>query len=190
MPNRKIGNFYAPSHTKRFIFFFLADILLIALSLFLSFLFHFDFNLNIDYISLVEEVLLFFCVLKLIPFVIFRVYRMTWRYVSINDLINLILALVLSELALIVLSLPTPLLPTLPITGMPKRIFLVDGVISLCLISGLRISKRVYLEIIRKKGPGKKGKRTIIVGAGNTGEMVLRDMARNNFNEFYPSRIA
>jgi FlaA1/EpsC-like NDP-sugar epimerase len=177
---------FSPSHAKRFIFFFLSDILLIVLSLFLSFLFHFDFNLNVDYVSLVEEVLLFFVFLKLIPFGLFRVYRMTWRYVGINDLINVVLALVLSELALIVLSLPTPLLPTLPITGMPKRIFLVDGITSLCLISGLRISKRVYLEIIRKKSPGKKGKRTIILGAGNTGEMILRDMARNNFNEFYP----
>jgi FlaA1/EpsC-like NDP-sugar epimerase len=29
-------------------------------------------------------------------------------------------------------------------------------------------------------------KKTIILGAGNTGEMLVRDMARNNFNEFYP----
>jgi FlaA1/EpsC-like NDP-sugar epimerase len=177
---------FTPSQGKRIAFFLISDILLIALSLFLSFLFHFDFNLKVDYPGLLEEVLLFFCLLKLIPFVLFRVYRMTWRYVGINDLVNVVLALVLSELALIVLSLPTPLLPTLSITGMPKRIFLVDGIISLCLISGVRISKRIYLEIIRKKGPGRKGKRTIILGAGNTGDMMLRDMARNNFNEFYP----
>ncbi len=177
---------FSPSHAKRFIFFFVSDAVLVTLSLFLSFLFHFDFNANIDYVSLVEEVLLFFYVLKAISFAAFRVYRMTWRYVGINDLINVVLASVLSELALIVISLPTPLLPTMPITGMPKRIFLVDGIISICLVSGLRISKRVYLEIIRKKSPGKKGKRTIILGAGNTGEMMLRDMAHNNFNEFYP----
>jgi FlaA1/EpsC-like NDP-sugar epimerase len=31
-----------------------------------------------------------------------------------------------------------------------------------------------------------KGKRTLIIGAGNTGEMLIRDMARNGFADYYP----
>jgi FlaA1/EpsC-like NDP-sugar epimerase len=57
--------------------------------------------------------------------------------------------------------------------------------ISVVLISGLRISKRLVLEVFRGKGthPGQK---TVIVGAGNTGEMLLRDMARQGYAAFNP----
>ncbi|MCX5809941.1 MAG: nucleoside-diphosphate sugar epimerase/dehydratase [Proteobacteria bacterium] len=90
-------------------------------------------------------------------------------------------------MALIILSLPISSLPfNMAITGFPKRIILEDSIISVFLISGLRISKRLYLEVIRKQRPAKMSKKTIILGAGNTGEMLIRDMARNNFNEFYP----
>jgi FlaA1/EpsC-like NDP-sugar epimerase len=53
-------------------------------------------------------------------------------------------------------------------------------------ISALRISKKLYLEVIREKGPVRKGTRTLIVGAGNTGEMILRDMLQNSFVNFSP----
>jgi len=174
------------SSLKRFLFFFLFDIILITASLYLSFFFHFNFSLNVSYTDIVIEVLPYFLIVKLIAFALFRVYRMTWRFVGLYDFLNLTLALVLSNLFLVVLSIPTSLFTNLVITGFPKRILFADGVISLFLIAGLRISKRLYLEVIREKRPFKKGKRTIIVGAGNTGEMILRDMIRQNFSEYYP----
>ena len=181
-----IQKFFKTTSYKRFFFFFISDIILIILSLLLSFLIHFDFNLNISYNSLIIEVGFFFIAIKLVAFSIFKIYRITWRYVGINDLMNLFIALVFAEMLLIVLSLNTNLIPKLPITGMPKRIFFVDGILSLCLIGGLRISKRMYLEIIRRKGPITKGKRTLIVGAGNTGDIIVRDMKRQDFSYFYP----
>ena len=180
---RKIGK---PSPFNRFVFFCIADIALIALSLFISFLFHFELSMNIDYFDLVIEVVLFFIIIKIAALAVFRVYGMSWRYVSINDLLNIVLALIFSELLLVAMSLPNSFLPPMSITGFPKRIFFVDGIISLCLIAGLRISKRIYLEVLRKRSFAKKGKRAIILGAGNTGEMIIRDMARLGYREFYP----
>jgi len=100
-------------------------------------------------------------------------------------LLNIVLAVVVAEMALLILSLPNTYF-SLPITGLGKRIFLVDGFFTLAFIATLRISKKLYLEVIREKGAGRKGKRTLIIGAGNTGEMLLRDMARNGFAAFYP----
>jgi FlaA1/EpsC-like NDP-sugar epimerase len=180
---RKIGK---PSPFNRFVFFCIADSALIAVSLFISFLFHFELSGNIDYFALVIEVVLFFIIIKIAALSVFRVYGMSWRYVSINDLLNIVLALMFSELLLVVLSLPNSFLPPTPITGFPKRIFFIDGIISLCLIAGIRISKRLYLEVLRKRSFANKGKRAIILGAGNTGEMIIRDMARLGYSEFYP----
>ncbi len=171
---------------KRTLFFVLADIILIILSLFIAFSVHFDLNLNIDYLEIMDEVLLYFIAAKLIAFAIFRIYKITWRYVGITDLVNIVFALIFAELLLIVLSLPNSIISTFALTGFPKRVFVVDGIVSLFLIAGLRISKRLYLEVIRDKKFVKKGKRAIILGAGNTGEMILRDMSRQGYGEFYP----
>jgi len=174
------------STLKRTLFFVLSDIILIVISLFIAFTVHFDLNLNIDYPDIMDEVLLYFIVVKLIAFTIFRVYKITWRYVGITDLVNIIFAIIFAELLLIVLSLPNSYLSPFALTGFPKRVFLVDGIVSLFLIAGLRISKRLYLEVIREKKFVKKGKRAIILGAGNTGEMILRDIARQGYGEFSP----
>ncbi len=55
------------------------------------------------------------------------------------------------------------------------------------LVCALRVSKRLYLVVIRKKGPIRRGKNTIIiVGAGYAEEMMLRDIARRGYQDFYP----
>ena len=89
---------YDLTHTSslsRFLFFFLFDIVIITLSLYLSFLVHFDFNFQVPYAELLREVLLFFIVLKIGCFTIFRIYRITWRYVGVADLLNIVLAVVI-----------------------------------------------------------------------------------------------
>ena len=168
--------FYDLTHTSslsRFLFFLLADILIVSLSLFLSFLVHFDFNLRVPYAELLREILLFFVVLKIGFFAVFRVYRITWRYVGVAELMNIVLAVAVAEMALLILSLPNSFFQ-LPITGLARRIFLVDGFFTLAFISGLRISKKLYMEVLREKGAGRKGKNTLIIGAGNTGETGKR----------------
>lgn len=185
------------SKFNRFLFFFLSDIVIITASLYLSFYLRFDFALTDAYYSLFLRALPLFIIIKLGAFALFRMYKITWRYVGLNDLYNIIGALIASEsllMVLILIPLPSFLISNLPnflIIGdsspvFPRSIFLIDWIISVILLSGLRISKRVFLEIIIKKKFRHQGKNTIIIGAGNTGEMILRDMSRQDFSLFYP----
>ena len=187
---RPVGNriFYDLTHTSslsRFLYFFFCDLLIVTLSLYLSFLVHFDFTFQVPYLELIREVLFFFVALKIGFLMIFRIYNVTWRYVGVADLMNIVLAVVAAQMVLLILSLPNAFFQ-LPITGLGKRIFLVDGFFTLVFISGLRISKKVYLDLIREKRAGRKGKRTLIIGAGNAGDMLLRDIARRGFADFLP----
>ena len=175
-----------PSFFKRLFFFLLADSLLFFFSLYISFLFHFDFSANISYPALIMEVLPYFLVLKLGLLWLFRVYRITWRYVGLHDMIHIVAALFVAGIVLIVLSLPNLPLQDLAIANFPRRIIFADSVLSLFFISGLRISKRLYLEVLREKGMPRRGKRTLIIGAGNAGEMILRDMARQGYTIYRP----
>lgn len=176
-----------PSPLKRTVFFCAVDIAIIAFSLFLASLFYFDSNTQVNSIHQFIKIVPFFIIIKLAIFAVFRIYQISWRHVSINDLLNIVVALILAEFFLVMISLPYALLPPLPVSGFSKRIFFVDGIISLFLIGGFRISKRLYLEVLRKKGFARnKGKQAVILGAGNTGEMILRDMTRFSDNSFYP----
>ena len=122
MQAKIMNNILVVSALKRFLFFLLADVFIICVSLYLSFLVHFEFNLNIRYLGLIREMALFFIVVKVLSLAAFRVYRMTWRYVGISDLVNIFLALFVAELVLLALSLPNAVLPELSITGRMGRL--------------------------------------------------------------------
>lgn len=184
---------FRPSSRKRVIFFLSLDIPAVALSLYLAFVVYFEFSRNIRYSALTREVLPYFLFVKLFSFSVARVYRITWRYFGIIDLFNMVAALTVASAALLglsLLSLPRGLhvLSRLvaPMNGFPISIIFMDFTICLVLLSFLRISKRFYLEAIREKGLARRGKRTIILGAGNTGDMIVRDMARQGFAQLYP----
>jgi FlaA1/EpsC-like NDP-sugar epimerase len=195
LSNRRLfDRLFAPSPFKRFLSFFLLDLSIFVLSLYLSFVVYFEVSRNVDYLKLIRDVLAYFVITKLAAFGLFRVYRSTWRYFSIIDLFNVIAALAGANLILLVFSLVnlSPGLEralgslTLPLAGFPKSVIFMDFTISLVLLSFLRISKRFYLEVARGRAPTSRGKRTLLLGAGNTGEMILRDMARQRFEDFYP----
>ncbi|MFH1911933.1 MAG: nucleoside-diphosphate sugar epimerase/dehydratase [Pseudomonadota bacterium] len=193
-----------PTAWKKFLFFFLSDIILFYLSLLLALLFHFDLNLNIRYNPLIFPVLPFFVAVKIGSFFIFRIYKMTWRYVGLYDFLSIFIATVTATFVLMLfVILPGNLGDTiltsgefrsfpqnflfLPLSGFSKRVVLADGIITLFLISGLRVSKRIYSEVLRERRlKNRGGKRTLIVGAGNAGEMILRDMMKQGFDHFLP----
>ncbi|MDO8505568.1 MAG: nucleoside-diphosphate sugar epimerase/dehydratase [bacterium] len=187
MPRFRIfQKFLAPSNLKRLIFFVVTDALLISLSFFLAFYVRFDFSLAFYsvYRSAIWHLLPFFVVVKLILFGILSIYQLTWRYVSLRDIYRVALTLFLAELSLmgVVYFIVIPTAIALPfqlpaVEGFPRSILFIDGVISFLMIGGLRISKRFYLEAVRGRRRG-SGKRTIIIGAGNTGEMIVRDLMR------------
>ena len=164
----------------------LCDTVLIVFSLYLAFLFHLDFNFNIHYFDLLGNAMPWFIAVKLAAFVLFRIYKITWRYIGLFDMINLVLALFLSGLFMILLTLPALSFLDTALSGFPKRVIAADMIISLFLISALRISKRLYLEVFPKRKASSAGQRTLIVGAGNAGEMIYRDMMRQGFPTFKP----
>ncbi|MDO8426216.1 MAG: nucleoside-diphosphate sugar epimerase/dehydratase, partial [Deltaproteobacteria bacterium] len=183
-----------PTYIKRFAFFFVSDILIIVFSLYFSFLVRFDFDLAEEYRTLAFEVMPLFIFVKLIVFSAFRLCRITWKYVGLRDIINIGSAILISEaiLALIIfLPLAAPVyfssfIPDIRVLGFPRSVFIIDGANSLILLFILRISKRLYIEVFHRNGSAKGGQKTIIIGAGNTGEMILRDMSRHGFSGFNP----
>ncbi|MBI1911098.1 MAG: polysaccharide biosynthesis protein [Deltaproteobacteria bacterium] len=185
-------NLFSPSPVKRLTFFLIADIVILVASLYLSFLLRLDFVLGIEYKKIFLYSLPFFLGVKLFVFWLLRIYRMAWRYIGIEDFMKIISAITVSELMLVAIIFYFP--PDMPgvsqtmsadVMRFPRSIFLIDGSVSILFFSGLRISKRIFLDVLNKNHLKKHGKKTLIIGAGNTGEMILRDMLRH-LTEFCP----
>ena len=132
--------------------------------------------------------LVFFLVVKIVIFGVFGQYHGWWRYVGISDLTGIIRASLASSLVIVVLwflALQTDIVrKTLPaITEVGQGVFMADLFGTIFLLAGLRMVVRLYYEEFRTVEAGKL-KRFLIVGAGNTGEALLREIQRMTVTEY------
>ena len=121
--------------------------------------------------------------IKLIVFGFFKQYRGWWRYVGISDLLGIFRASFMSTLALLVLWLAdlniAALRRSLPeaIADVSQGVYIADLFGTIMFLSGLRMLVRLYHEEFRA-ADGVRLKRFLIVGAGNAGESLLREIHR------------
>ena len=161
----------------------LAHIVVFACSLMLSFRLANNMQFRADW--LVEQyplLLLFFIIVKLVVFGLFKQYRGWWRYVGISDLTGIVSASLVSTL--IIVALWWALLNTTlarrslqNMTEVSQGVFMGDMAATVLLLAGLRMVIRLYYEEFRTVEAGRL-KRFLIVGAGNTGEAMLREIHR------------
>jgi FlaA1/EpsC-like NDP-sugar epimerase len=179
----KLAKFIQPTQRKRFAFFFILDVFIVIISLYLAFLLRLDFQLVAPYDNLFLLALPSFLVIKLLSFAYFRLYQLSWRYVSLKDVFSIVKAVILSSFSL---AVAIYVFRSSLFFGFPRSIVLIDGALTLVMLFSLRIFKRAFLEVFRGVSQGENGKRTVIIGAGNTGEMILRDIRRNSFGSYIP----
>jgi FlaA1/EpsC-like NDP-sugar epimerase len=151
-----------------------------AASLMLSFLL--AMNLQFQRTWLLEQyplLLLFFIIIKLVVFGLFKQYRGWWRYVGISDLIGILRACLVSTLIIVILWFTVVLQIDLVrrylqnIADVAQSIFLLDMFGKFLLLAGLRMVIRLYHEEYRAVETGRLT-RFLIVGAGDAGEELLR----------------
>ncbi|MBV5141285.1 polysaccharide biosynthesis protein [Staphylococcus xylosus] len=109
---------------------------------------------------------------------LFNLYHRAWEYASVNELMLVVKAVSCSVLAtLIVVSLMTGSSPFF-------RLYFITWMMHLILIGGSRLFWRVYRKYII--GKNFKKKPTLIVGAGQGGSMLVRQMLRSSDMKMEP----
>jgi FlaA1/EpsC-like NDP-sugar epimerase len=104
---------------------------------------------------------------RLAVFLPLRLHQGVWRYASLWDLRNIVVAVgVSSALFWIIVH------GLLGALAYPRSVFIIDAVLLVLLLSGLRLSRRVWEASGRRHG----ARRVLIYGAGDAGEMIARDM--------------
>ena len=174
---------FAFTNLKRKITFILFDVIAFSFSLFLSLHVRFEFGFSGVYKISFFPLLFVFIAIKLCVYFYFRLYDISWRFVSLHDLANIGKACLFgnSILFIVIYGFPIELFQ-----GFPKTVLIVDLVLSFLFSSGFKISKRMYLEVVRRKFGSSELKKALVVGAGSTGEQLLRDWNRNHNRKIHP----
>ena len=180
---KKIRNLYSPTNLKRKIVFILFDVIAFSVSIYLTMEIYNELGPFPVGNSNLLILFLIFIPVKLLVFYSFSLYDISWKFVSLQDLANIAKASFLSNGILFILVYGFNFTV---FKEFPRGVLLIDLIFSFLFSSGFKISKRMYLEVVRKNIGIAGLKKTLIIGAGSSGEQLLREINRSQPRIFFP----
>jgi FlaA1/EpsC-like NDP-sugar epimerase len=164
-----------------------ADAALVAAAWYVAFQVRFDQGVPGRYDEFLGlDVFIAVVAVKMLVFVAFGLYEHWWRYVSIQDMWRSFLAVtVASTAAVLVLYLWNP------VNGwrLPRGIIAIDWMLVLALVTGVRLLVRTLIERPGRRGIVARGKEALIVGAGDAGQLVIREMLKSRALGYTPTAL-
>lgn len=165
----------------------LTHLLIFVLAYTGAFLLRFDFSLPANYQSLMWHTLWVPLVVKAPLFYAAGQYAGWWRYVGLRDVLAVTRAAALSTLIFLALNYLF-----LENRLFPRSIYILDFLSTVVLISGARVAVRLLRELLAARamarGQGEL-RRLLIIGAGDTGETLLREINKNRNLLYHPLAI-
>jgi FlaA1/EpsC-like NDP-sugar epimerase len=164
----------------RIILILLFKIAVVVASLYLAFLVRFDFRLNPAQFETCSRILLPILIIKLTVFWSMGLSRGWWRYASLSDALDILKATLLASLIVAIY-----LVFVYRLEGIPRSIILLDWLFTFCALAGarffIRMVRECYLDSLPFVGSRQHAKiNTLIIGAGETGQSIVREIRKNN----------
>src|SRR5439155_22168551 len=113
--------------------------------------------------------------IKLVVFVLFGFYNRWWRYVSTRDMWGAARGVLVASL---LVDLTLYAFPPAHTARLPRGIALIDMLVLLAFVAGSRLLARTLIERPAPGGLVARGKEVLIVGAGDAGGLILRELQR------------
>ena len=160
-------------------FVFIGDIALIIISVLGSFALRVDAEELKIYIQAVLIMCVVALMIKIPVYYYFGLYRRLWIYASIGELRLITVAVTTASV------LTSGIMALLIVTdnvgrGMPRSALGIDWLLSLVLIGGSRFALRILAEQSVTTHSNKKGKRALVIGAGDAGALVVRELQKTS----------
>ncbi|MEK3725222.1 polysaccharide biosynthesis protein [Paenibacillus sp. FSL H8-0034] len=163
------------SYSQRLSLLIMADSLIVLTSIFFS---RFLVSADIHVITLpvvVSSITLLLC--HHLFSMIYKLYKKAWEYASVGELLFILKAITFSIVTAAMIQLVI-------FQDVSFRLLAVTWMLHILLIGGSRFCWRIVRDTYIKKNDDKK--RTLIVGAGSAGTMVVRQLTKNNDSELLP----
>ncbi len=178
-----MSNPFKRTAATRTLFFILSDVVVIALSIWLAFILRFDANIPSQYDPFIVRMIVL-AVIFIIPIFYFkRLYSFSWSYVSTNEIVSVFWATTISFVFLAIAIFISKYSPYF--INFPRSTIFISYILVFMFCSALRFSKRIYLNAIRFRKIIDREK-TLIVGAGDTGEQIVRSILSSKMGSYSP----
>jgi UDP-GlcNAc:undecaprenyl-phosphate GlcNAc-1-phosphate transferase len=169
------------SHRRRIVEILL-DTLLVALAYYSAYLLRFDGDMPGEQIAIFIRTLPLLVAVQILSFLIGGVYKGIWRYAGVDELVRLAVAVfvgtALSGLAVIFFY---------KFHGPSRAVFILNGVMLLLFVGMSRISFRLIGALIAgQRQPAPDARPVLIYGAGDRGEMLVRELLNNPVYRYQP----
>jgi FlaA1/EpsC-like NDP-sugar epimerase len=151
-----------------------ADGALVAAAWFLAFQLRFDHGVPPYYQTLFERTILIVVGINLLVFILFGFYDRWWRYVSTRDMWGAARGV---TVACLVADITVYFVSPVADVRLPRSIAVLDWLILLALVAGSRLLARTIMER-PAGGLVARGKEVVVIGAGDAGQLVIREMQR------------
>ena len=153
------------------------DLAIIVLANYLAFWLRFDGQIPSDATQLFLKTLPWLIVIRGIAFMVFRLNEGLWRYISIWDLKKIVGGTLAGTIAFYCL-----VNWGFGFIGYPRSIYIIDSILLIGFLCGIRLAVRLF----RERKVLRKTKRVLIIGAGDAGENIVREMQTHSTSSYTP----
>jgi UDP-GlcNAc:undecaprenyl-phosphate GlcNAc-1-phosphate transferase len=149
-------------------------VLIVVASYAIAYVLRFDNAFPSHYSSLFVATLGPLVLFRVGAFIYYRLYSGWWTYVGVRDMIALLKAVAVSSVifaSYLVLSGFA--------SGFPRSVLVIDALLTVAMMGGVRFGLRIFRESRRPMTASPRPRRVMIIGAGDAGELLLREMHNN-----------
>lgn len=156
------------------------DLILINLAYLFALLIRFEGFIGVPYLEAFWSSMPYFTGITLFLFWLMGLYNSLWRYASINEFMNLVITTSISFIFHYALTLKME-------WEIPRSVFFIAWMLTVLAVTGSRFSYRIIRRFLRNIHKCViKPKRVLIVGAGDAGAGIVREMQLNNTASYIP----
>ena len=158
----------------------LIDLSVFALSLFAAYYIRFEGAIPDIFLKQIAVLLPYIIIARSISFQAFSVYKVVWRYISIQDVVRILEGILPVT---VLLTLARYLMPkSLAMLRMPISVITLEFLLVILGTAGIRMVRRVSLEIRKREDLTRRrngtSKRVLLIGAGDAGNMVAKELSQ------------
>jgi UDP-GlcNAc:undecaprenyl-phosphate GlcNAc-1-phosphate transferase len=165
---------------KRRIFEVLLDVVLIILAYYSAYALRFGSLVESGTQTLFLQTLPVLVFVKMAAFLAVGVYRGIWRYTSVDDLVVFAKGVSLGSIASTL-----AILFAFRFEGFSRTVFVIDAIVLFMMLAGSRMAFRLFRQVLPTQ-TARNGRRVLIYGAGDAGELLLRELVNNSELRYAP----
>lgn len=178
-------------HVKQ-ILLVLIDIIFVNAAIFAGYFARFSFRIPPEYMSVYLKNFIPITLIMVICFSIFKLYKTIWRYASVDELVSVILAVTLgtalSYLYGETISKIYSATYNMRIAiRLPISVYMIMWALTIIGSGGVRFFRRLLASVEMVPAEVlKRSKRTLVVGAGDAGAVVVKEMKKRPETGYIP----